>query len=253
MENEAKYYSGTSGLVLPVPNKLSYPPGYQDKSRLAYYGSLFNSIEVNSSFYKVPMAATVRKWAADVPDDFRFTFKLWREITHNKGLVYKPEDVTRFMEVIGQAGEKKGSLLVQFPASITIANRTQMEKLLQDLNRANTAEWDIAVEFRNNTWYRDDIYSMLHGYQMSLVLHDMPKSAPPMLEQDVPFVYLRFHGPGGGYRGSYADEILSEYAGYITEWLEEGKTVYTYFNNTMGDALKNLITLNEYVNNSQAV
>ncbi len=215
MENEGKYYSGTSGLVLPVPNKLSYPPEYRDKSRLTYYASLQNSIEVNSSFYKVPMAATVRKWAADVPKDFRFTYKLWREITHNKGLVYKPEDITRFMEVIGQTGDKKGSLLVQFPASIT--------------------------------WYRDDIYNLLNMYRMSVVLHDMPKSATPMLQQEGSFVYLRFHGPGGGYRGSYSDDILAEYASYINEWREEGKTVYTYFNNTMGDALKNLITLNEYV------
>ncbi|MEO7211447.1 DUF72 domain-containing protein [Mucilaginibacter sp.] len=247
MENKGKYYSGTSGLVLPVPNKLSYPPGYQDKSRLAYYGSLFNSIEVNSSFYKVPMAATVRKWAENVPDRFKFTYKLWRNITHNKALVYNPVDVIRFMQVIGQTGSKKGSLLVQFPASITVASRAQMQMLLQDIYNANTDGWHIAIEFRSNTWYRDDIYSLLRGYQMGLVLHDMPKSAPPMLEQDVPFVYLRFHGPGGGYRGSYSDEILSEYAGYITEWQEEGKTVYTYFNNTMGDALKNLLTLNDYV------
>jgi uncharacterized protein YecE (DUF72 family) len=247
MENEGKYYSGTSGLVLPVPNKLSYPPEYRDKSRLAYYASLQNSIEINSSFYKVPMAATVRKWAADVPEDFSFTYKLWREITHNKGLVYKPEDITRFMEVISQAGDKKGSLLVQFPASITIANRTQMEKLLQDLHQANTAGWDIAVEFRSNTWYRDDIYNLLNTHRMGVVLHDIPKSATPMLQQEGSFVYLRFHGPGGGYRGSYADDILAEYASYINEWREECKTVYTYFNNTMGDALKNLITLNEYV------
>jgi uncharacterized protein YecE (DUF72 family) len=247
MENEGKYYSGTSGLVLPVPNKLSYPPEYRDKSRLAYYASLFSSIEVNSSFYKVPMAATVRKWAADVPEQFRFTYKLWRNITHNKGLVYNPEDITRFMQVIGQAGSKKGSLLVQFPASITIANRAQMQMLLQDIYNANTDGWHIAVEFRSNTWYCDDIYSLLRGYQMGLVLHDMPKSAPPMLEQNVPFVYLRFHGPGGGYRGSYSDDILAEYASYINDWRSEGKTVYTYFNNTMGDALKNLVTLNEFV------
>jgi uncharacterized protein YecE (DUF72 family) len=247
MSVQGKYYAGTSGLVLPVPNKLAYPPEFQDKSRLAYYGSLFNSIEVNSSFYKVPMAATVAKWADAVPDGFRFTFKLWRNITHNKGLVYDAADVARFMQVINRAGDKKGSLLVQFPASITIANRPQMEMLLQDIYLANTDNWDVAVEFRSKTWYRDDIYAVLRQYQMGIVLHDMPKSAPSLLEQDVPFVYLRFHGPGGGYRGSYADDILYEYASYVNDWREEGKTVYTYFNNTMGDALKNLLTLNDFV------
>jgi uncharacterized protein YecE (DUF72 family) len=247
MDAKGKYYSGASGLVLPVPNKLAYPPEFQDKSRLTYYGSLFNSIEVNSSFYRVPMTSTVRKWAESVPGDFRFTYKLWRNITHNKNLVYDPADVIRFMQVIGQAANKKGSLLVQFPASITIANRSQMEMLLQDIYVSNMDGWHVAIEFRSKTWYRDDIYTLLQQYQMGIVLHDMPKSAPPMLEQDIPFVYLRFHGPGGTYRGSYADDILYEYAGYINDWREEGKFVYTYFNNTMGDALQNLLTLNEYV------
>ncbi|HEY8898156.1 MAG TPA: DUF72 domain-containing protein, partial [Niastella sp.] len=82
------YKAGTSGLVLPVPNKQSFPPEFSDKSRLTYYASLLNSIEINSSFYKVPQPATVRKWADSVPDDFVFTFKLWQEITHVKGFAY---------------------------------------------------------------------------------------------------------------------------------------------------------------------
>src|ERR1044072_276638 len=95
-KREGIYRSGTSGLVLPVPNKKAFPPEFKDKSRLTYYGSLFNSIEINSSFYKIPQAATVKKWADSVPDNFAFTFKLWREITHIKGLAYQPEDVLRF-------------------------------------------------------------------------------------------------------------------------------------------------------------
>src|ERR1700749_3370129 len=122
--------AGTSGLVLTVPNKQAFPPEFRDKSRLTYYASLFNSIEVNSSFYKVPMASTVKKWAGSVPDNFRFTFKLWRGITHNKQLTFNPEDVERFIKVIDCAGDKKGCLLVQFPASITLGNSNQLENLL---------------------------------------------------------------------------------------------------------------------------
>src|ERR1700759_3590417 len=123
-------YAGTSGLVLPVPNKAAFPPEYRDKSRLAYYASLFNSIEINSSFYKVPMASTVKKWAADVPDDFRFTFKLWRGVTHNKQLAFNPDDLARFMSVVNNASNKAGCLLVQFPKSITIAYINQLRLLL---------------------------------------------------------------------------------------------------------------------------
>ncbi|MFA6248452.1 MAG: DUF72 domain-containing protein [Mucilaginibacter sp.] len=242
------YYSGTSGLVLPVPNKSLYPPVFQDKSRLCYYASLFNSIEVNSSFYKVPQASTVKKWVDDVPDNFTFTYKLWRDITHNKPLLFNPADVERFMQVVDAAGNKKGSLLIQLPPGTTIADASQLEQLLESIRDASpTHGWDIAVEFRHSSWYKDNIYTMLDNYSAGMVVQDMPKSLTPMVDIPTDFVYLRFHGPNGGYRGSYTDAFLYEYAGYINDWLAEGKRVYAYFNNTMGDAINNLMTLNSYV------
>src|ERR1700755_1217681 len=72
------YRSGTSGLVLAEPNKLAYPEVYRNGSRLAYYATLFNSIEVNSSFYKIPRQITFARWATEVPDGFRFTVKMWK-------------------------------------------------------------------------------------------------------------------------------------------------------------------------------
>lgn len=247
-QHDNSFYSGTSGVVLPVPNKLAFPTEFQDKSRLTYYASLFNSVEINSSFYKVSMAATVQKWAASVPENFRFTFKLWQGITHNKGLDFKVEDVNHFMQVIAQAGNKKGCLLVQFPPSLKAAGRRQLEKLIIALQNADTTQdWKIALEFRDRSWYCEDTYDLLNSYQTGLVLHDKSASASPMLEPATSFVYLRFHGPGGNYKGSYNDDFLYEYAQYIKDWQSEGKSVYVYFNNTVGDAIKNLITLNNYV------
>jgi len=243
-----RYYSGTSGLLLPVKNKLSYPEAFKDKSRLCFYGSLMNSIEINSSFYKIPMASTVRKWALEVPDEFKFSFKLAKEITHNKDLAFDPEAVKRFMEVIAGAGDKKGSLLVQFPPSVRIGNLRQLA-LLMEVLRENDPEllWHIALEFRHVSLYTEEVYSLLEKYQIGMVIQDKPPANTPIMETDLPFVYLRFHGPDGSYRGSYEAEILEEYAGYISEWLAAGKTVYTYFNNTMGDAVANLFTLKDLI------
>lgn len=244
-----QFYSGTSGLVLPVRNKLQYPPEYQDKSRLCYYSSLFNSIEINSSFYKLPQAKTIRRWADEAADGFRFTFKLWRDITHNKSLAFDHESVERFMSVINEVDTKNGCLLVQFPASITSANIRQLDVLLNEISLNNPDSiWKVAVEFRNRSWYEDEIYELLDSRGAAMVVHDMPNSITPMVTLDAAFVYLRFHGPGGGYRGSYEDDFLYEYAQYIKEWQQDGKTVCAYFNNTMGEAVKNLITLNKYVN-----
>jgi uncharacterized protein YecE (DUF72 family) len=244
---KGNFYSGTSGLVLPVKNKQAYPPQFQDKSRLTYYATLFSSLEVNSSFYKLPMERTVIKWAGEAPDGFQFTFKLWQGITHNKGLVYDPQDIERFIQVINRIGDKKGCLLVQFPPSFGI-DAYLLEKLLADLQQTDSQQaWKVAIEFRNRSWYQDEVYELLNRYNAAIVLHDLPASATPMQIGEAGFAYLRFHGPAGGYRGSYADDFLYEYAQYINEWLADGKDVYVYFNNTMGDAVKNLMTLNSFI------
>ncbi|MNL17286.1 hypothetical protein D3C87_1383710 [compost metagenome] len=82
---------------------------------------------------------------------------------------------------------------------------------------------------------------------MGMVLQDKPPASTPMLDSELAFVYLRFHGPDGNYGGSYEEGFLYEYAGYIRDWLAEGKTVYSYFNNTIGSAVANLFTLRDMV------
>ena len=149
-------YLGTSGLQLPIP-KRDFPAGFAEKSRLNFYASLFNTIEINSSFYKIPQAATLSKWAADVPDGFRFTFKLWKGITHQKGLEFNPDDIARFMEVIDHISQRKGCLLVQFPPGLAINAINQLEKLLASLG----TDWPLAVEFRNRSWYTGQTYDLL--------------------------------------------------------------------------------------------
>jgi uncharacterized protein YecE (DUF72 family) len=103
----------------------------------------------------------------------------------------------------------------------------------------------MAVEFRHPSWYRDEVFELLNWYQAAMVLQDMPKSATPMEITADELVYLRFHGPSGNYKGSYSESFLSEYASYINEWQQEGKTVYVYFNNTAGAALENLQLLKQ--------
>ena len=245
----SEVYSGTSGLLLPVRNKLFYPDDFKDRSRLCYYGSLMNSIEINSSFYKVPMASTVEKWANDVPSDFKFTFKLFREITHNKELLFDPEQVYHFIDTINCVGDKKGCILVQFPPSIKISNFRQLSLLVSHLRRKDPdAKWNIAFEFRHTSWYCEELYELLMESRMGLVVHDKTPGSTPILENDASFTYLRFHGPGGNYRGSYTDDVLFEYATYIKEWQLESKEVFVYFNNTMGSAIENRNTLIGMVN-----
>src|SRR5436189_2941165 len=122
------FRTGTSNIVVPG-NKQSYPAVFQGKSRLNYYSSFFNSLEVNSSFYKVPKPATFEKWSHDVPEDFKFTVKLWKEITHVKELKTNLASIEMFLNAADRLGNKKACLLVQFPGKITVEYYNQVENI----------------------------------------------------------------------------------------------------------------------------
>lgn len=239
---QGNFRAGTSGLVLREPNKQAFPDDYRQKPRLTYYSSLFNTIEINSSFYKVPQPVTFTKWANMVPDDFQFTIKLWRDITHTRGFAFNPTDIHMFMKAAANLGRKKGCLLIQLPPSVSGVRIRPMKKLLEEIQTAGPG-WRIAVEFRDKSWYNEDTFDLLDEFNAALVLHDMPSSLIHTPLAKTRFVYLRFHGLKGDYKGSYDLLHLQEYAARIKTWLHEGKDVYTYFNNTIGDAVSNLETL----------
>lgn len=226
---------GTSNIVLPEPKK-SYPLEFQSGSRLRYYSTLFNTLEVNSTFYKIPLATTFERWSTEVPDNFKFTIKLWRQITHVKKLLYKIYDIDFFMEAANSLGNKKGCLLIQFPPSITIQYFTEVEKIIERLYYKNIDEqWKLSIEFRHSSWYEPITYSMIEKYNASIVIHDIAASTPPNNITTNNTFYLRFHGPLGNYRGSYSEEILLGYSHHVKKWIQQGRDVYIYFNNTMSN------------------
>jgi uncharacterized protein YecE (DUF72 family) len=249
-EAPPEFYSGISGIALPVP-KSQYPEEFQNKSRLEYYASLFNSVEVNSIFYKLPRNSTVINWRESVPDNFCFTFKVSKTITHVKKLNFKKEDINAFVATVDNIGDKKGCLLAQFPPSLKVDNLNELQTLAEALCEATADEWRITMEFRSASWYEREVYEVLNEYNITMVLQDIPASATPPSDTPGSFVYLRFHGPEPRYRGSYSNHHLKEKAELIKTLMKEGKTVYAYFNNTMGNAVNNLQTLNDYVSRSK--
>ncbi|MEO6314738.1 MAG: DUF72 domain-containing protein [Chitinophagaceae bacterium] len=235
---------GTSNIVLPG-NKMSFPPAFQKSSRLTYYSSLFNTVEVNSSFYKVPLPRTLERWCSEVSRDFQFTIKLWKNITHTKLLDYNPQEVDFFMQTIRHLDNKKGCLLIQLPGKISVVYFEQVCRLLLHIQRCNLApKWRVCIEFRHDSWYSNQTWKQIADLQVWPVLHDMPAAALRMLPYETPVVYLRFHGVLGDYKGSYSKKTLDGFADQIARWLAAGKDVYAYFNNTMGSAFDNAQYLN---------
>jgi uncharacterized protein YecE (DUF72 family) len=103
--------------------------------------------------------------------------------------------------------------------------------------------WPIAVEFRNDSWYVSETYELLNEHRASLVLHDISKGRNMQPMKGEGLIYIRFHGPAGDYRGSYPDDFLQEKATEIKGWINGGKDVYVYFNNTAGNAFENAQSL----------
>jgi uncharacterized protein YecE (DUF72 family) len=229
---------GTSGIALQG-TKVHFPAEFKDKSRLHYYSTIFNSIEINSSFYKIPRLQTLQKWSAETTRDFCFTLKLWKEITHCKQLRFDADNIRLFLEAASGVSVK-GCLLIQFPGKITFDYFNEVENILQAITTAdNSKQWRIAVEFRHASWYTGETNELLNEHQATSVLQDHSKTKNLEPAENSNFYYFRFHGPKGNYRGSYDDDFLGEQASIIREILATGKDVFAYFNNTMGDAYGN--------------
>ncbi len=241
--SEGKLYIGTSGIVLPYKNQLAYPEALKGLSRLSVYSTIFNSLEVNSIFYKLPRPATVARWAESVNKEFRFTFKLGKQVTHSPQLDFDKADLVKYFEVITAARENAGCLLVQFPPSVKCGFFKKVRALLSGIQQLNDGAWPIAVEFRSPCWYTDETYELLNQQRAAIVYHDKWGSESPQPNLDADYIYLRFHGPRGDYKDSYDPGILHEYAAYVNDWMHSGKSVFVYFNNTIGDALGNARTL----------
>jgi len=234
---------GTSNVTVPG-NKSSFPEAFRQRSRLYYYSHIFNTIEVNSSFYKTPRLSTYEKWGEEVREDFQFSIKLSKSVTHVKELHPDQAGINQFMTAAGGLGKKKGCLLVQFPGKINLDDYGKVESILEELNKSDPQQqWRKAVEFRHPSWYTGETYELLEEYSASMVLHDIPKARMMEFNGKASFVYIRFHGPKGDYRGSYSDDVLKARAEQVNEWVIKGKDVYAYFNNTAGSAFDNAIYL----------
>jgi uncharacterized protein YecE (DUF72 family) len=232
-------------------NKSTFPPGYRLKSRLHYYSTLFNTIEVNSCFYKTPLRSTYEKWANDVPEDFQFTLKLSRDITHAKDLSGDLACMDNFLQAAAGTGSKKGCLLIQFPGKITLEHFSQVEQILTELRAHDpNQQWRKAIEFRNESWYIAETTELLDEHNATLVMHDFPKGRLSEWHGLAHFAYLRFHGPTGNYRDSYSEAALNEKAAMISEIARSGKDVYVYFNNTAGNSFENARYLQTIVSRS---
>jgi len=246
-----KYYIGTSGWCYTHWAKgVFYPKGLKQGEWLAFFADHFSTVEVNSSFYRMPKLDMLTRWRKITGSQFRFAVKLWRRITHERRLANCERELRDFLAVADELGPKRGPLLVQLPPSMS-KDIDRLDAFLNLLKKTmGRKRWKTTVEFRNAEWLCEEVYRLLDGYGVALCLADMPKC--PITEPNhTPFIYIRRHGPGCGYSAGYTPDHITADAGRIRQWLKDGKDVYVYYNNDVeGYAIDNARQLIEAIDNN---
>jgi uncharacterized protein YecE (DUF72 family) len=214
-----------------------YPASASTSRWLELYAAVFDTVEVNATFYRLPRAKTVAHWAEVTPDDFCFAVKASRYLTHVKRLRELPAGIARFAERIEPlvASGKLGPLLWQLPPNF----RRDDERLAQAL--AVLPDGRHAFEFRDEGWFADDVYELLREHGVALVVADRASLPPAPWVETTDWSYLRFHEGRAGRRGNYSDAELRRWADRIDSTTGD---VFAYFNNDWeGFAPENARTL----------
>lgn len=236
---------GTSGWNYKHWRGLIYEPGFSQKRWLERIASTFDTVEVNTSFYRIPKRETVESWAQATPPSFVFALKLWRGITHYRKLKNAGDLTQRFLDSAeALPEEKRGPLLFQLPPNQG-SDAEKLKAYIEDFRAVAPGPWRLAVEFRNDAWLHPAIYKILDKLDVAVCIHDMAGAAATDKPNDASLVYVRRHGPTEHrYAGSYSREQIAEDAARIRGWTREGRDVYVYYNNDIGGhAFYNAISL----------
>lgn len=218
---------GCSGWQYPHWRGDFYPAELPVRLWFDHYARQFDTVEINNTFYRLAEAQTFRSWRARAPKGFVFAVKASRFLTHMKKLKDPAAPLELFFSRAKELGRTLGPVLYQLPPRWPV-NIERLEEFLEAL----PGRRQHVLEFRDPSWYRDDVLALLERHRVALCLHDMEGSASGMLEVG-PLVYVRFHGTQR-YSGSYSDERLERWAGWMSERLRQGKPVFAYFNNDVG-------------------
>lgn len=229
---------GTSGWHYSHWKGIYYPLDMKETEWLSYYANQFQTVEINNTFYQLPETSKLRSWYDCVPDNFIFTVKASRYITHMKKLSDVKKSTDEFLKRVSVLKEKLGPILFQLPPNWQF-NKDRLSSFLSSLN----PEFKYAFEFRNESWHNDQTYDLLKSHHASFCIFDMAGHVSPR-KITTDFAYIRLHGPLMTYSGTYSDADLSTWSENIMDYINRGLSVYCYFNNDqLAYAVKNAKTL----------
>jgi uncharacterized protein YecE (DUF72 family) len=202
-----------------------YPVNMPPSEFLDFYDKIFDTLEINNSFYNTPKRETFENWRKMTPKDFTFSVKASRYITHNKKLLNGKETFSYFIEKAEGLENKLGPILFQLPPGWKI-NIERLNDFLKDLPKG----YRYTFEFRNPSWFHPEIYELLNKYNAAFCLYELNAVQTPK-EITADFIYIRLHGPGKAYQGQYKEKVLEGWAQDFIRWKNQVKAIYCYFDN----------------------
>ncbi len=223
---------GTSGWSYKDWEGNFYPPGSHQKDYLTNYSRVFNTVEIDSTFYGIPRKTTVENWYKTVPAGFKFAPKFPQDVTHKSDLTGVEDTVTSFLETMSLLREKLGPILLQFPYSFTPDMSSNLARFLKDLS----SDFDFVVEIRNRRWLSDKFYDMLRKQSVGLALLDHPWMPRPEVVTSKT-LYIRFLGDRKkiiedfSYEHVDREKELLEWRRIIAALEEKVDDFYGFFNN----------------------
>ncbi len=222
-----KHYVGTSGFSYAYWKNRFYPEKLPARQWLNYYAEQFNTLELNNTFYKFPEVENLKKMADKTPDNFKFTVKAHKIITHTLRMRQARDKVNEFTDIVTNGLDKKlACILFQLPPSYSYT-----EERLNDILSNLSHHADNVIEFRHVSWWKQEVYNELNKAKLTFC----SVSFPGLPEEDVVTstdFYKRMHGVPELFKSSYSSAQLKE----LSKNIPEGKKSFVYFNNTMFEA-----------------
>ncbi len=226
MKHSDKLRIGASGWNYKHWKGRFYPEDLPPDKWLEHYMDVFDTVEINNTFYQLPKKDVLKNWRETVPDNFQFSIKASRYITHMKKLNDPEESIKNFFDTIEILKDKIGVILFQLPPRWNF-NPDRLSSFLEKLPDG----YKYAFEFRDDSWWNENTYDILDHHNAAFCIYDLDgDKSPQPITADC--AYIRMHGPGDKYQGKYDEISLSAWASAIKRWLDDGNNyVYCYFNN----------------------
>lgn len=229
---------GCAGWSLPTAASERFPG---QGSHLERYARVLSSVEINTSFYRPHQPKTYARWAASVPDTFRFSVKMPKMISHELRLRGTDDALRRFMDEVGALGEKLGCLLLQLPPSL-LFDEALVVRFFAQLRQLTHVR--VACEPRHASWFTPEAVRVLRDADVACVLADPPPVAGTVPLGSPSTLYIRLHGSPRVYYSSYDDAFVRALTAPLLRATDAGLSVWCIFDNTAGgEAVPNALAL----------